>query len=366
MSMKSHYIVIGVLSAGATCVHPVSGDQKGETTPARMKTAVAVSTTQPFETIQPLASNIVSFDFDAAGNIGLIRYGSTKEDEGTSFVLLSQQAEVVSKIPFKQQHSVFLRLGWSHGNMWHAWRDESYSASKLTVLEFDAAAGSVVERVVSTDGIINAYAPDHQGGYVIYYHMSDWSSRVLEGWDAAGQRRFRSSDRNTETSRFPSLSTADVLADGRIVLCAQGSMNLYVFSRGGDWMGSIRSGELWSCTRSSYEIDAGFGNEIVIIPPVWDQVLHMAVIDPNPEKWKTGHEDQGRFSERWTRGTPFSRKPWTNIPMNLKVEKRCYPGGVRIAPDGRLWVASTRGLERLDQHGHADRRILGAKPAGQP
>ncbi|MFO1350996.1 MAG: hypothetical protein U1F68_10115 [Gammaproteobacteria bacterium] len=286
--------------------------------------------------------DIGDFNFDGEGRIGFIR---SERDETYAFVLVQADGQVVRELPLKKiEHKEHQRpiATWLTNDQWliiypHYGVDATSPAWKLDVesgrqVAFEALAIPTAKTVVGTG----------DGGFIVlavrqFANTADQDELIA--FDAGGKLRWRIERDYEQESMLFSPEAIAVTEDGQTAILDNIRKNIQLFDRQGHY-------------RRSLDLAKAFGQppnypSDIAVASGGDIIVHD--FNGSPSIWRLNGDGivQAKLTPRFNDGRIVGLQ-----------------GGVKAAPDGRLWANNGELLLRLTDDGIVD-RVLGRAPQAE-
>ena len=281
--------------------------------------------------------DISGFDIDDHGRFGFLR--SARGDAKQSFVLIDQDSKLLAEIPLPSNGKTTDHCAWLAGSRWILTASESGVDGKTKAWTFDAET----KTLMAIDGFesysVNVIRGTGDGGFVVLstcrqqYSSSDY----LTAYDTNGKLRWRFGAREMDGERSLFSPQDIAVTPTREIAVLENIRNtVRIFSDDGKPMRSVDLAKRW-------KYNPNYPTEIAALPDGGFVVLDFHGKAP------------------LVKMTPDGAVAASFTPKHADGREIDISDGLRMAPDGGLWVCDRQAFYQISDQGGA-MKTLGAPP----
>jgi sugar lactone lactonase YvrE len=304
--------------------------------------------------------DIVEFDFDGAGRIGILRRDRPAH---CSFVHLAADGSILREtaldIPAQLFESSFPKLAWLDGNRWLIAASGRGRGAKASAWWFDATNGKCVPVVDFDCPSISRVVGSRDGGFVaiavkhFQYSMED----VLIAFDKSGKLRWQIGEREADLLSPEDLA---VTANGQIAVLDVIRHTVQFFAKDGKILQVLKPQKL---LENKSKLPGSL---------VESKMFNLEKLGGRKPEYPCdiAADNEGGITVKDFKG----KFPLVRMDSVGKVTGEMTPRdqdgrfidfvGLKVAPSGRVWVSDAECLIRLGSNGISD-LVLGSAPANQ-
>lgn len=282
--------------------------------------------------------NVWDFVLDGRGRIAFLR---AEKKRAQSFVLVDQTGKLLHEIRLpenKEGHADWRGTAWVGGNRFVVTRSESRVEWKEKAWWLDVETGKLKAIPGFDYPEVISIVGSADGGFVVLVRMDD--TETLRGFDSSGKHRWMVDQGDGEEAEL--LFSPDDIAvtnTGQIAVLDNSKNTIQFYDRRGKFLRIVDLEKAWGREPS-------YPTGIVADASGGFLIRNIDLFEGSPPFVRINSDGtiRGGFQPKYADGGKFATR-----------------GGVKVAPNGRLWTSDGHALLRLNESGIVD-LVLGRAP----